>query len=115
MAGEEAMLDVEIVVAATFPLQATVYNVGNDMTDGDLLSLTFQQFIKANSRPKVTTTSYGYLESAFTRAQALDNCRNAQKLTALGTTIVFSSGDSGVGFSSIFGEICPPFEPVMPA
>lgn len=113
MSGEEAMLDAETVVSATYPLQTTVYNIGNDMTEGDLFSLTFQQFIKADSRPKVTTTSYGSTESQFTRAQATDMCRNAQKLAALGTTIIFSSGDSGVG--SPFDDACPPFEASYPA
>lgn len=93
--GDEAMLDVETVVAATYPLQSTVYNLGNQLTQGDIFLLTFQMFINAASQPSVITISYGGQESDVTSAQANDMCNAAQKLSALGTTIVVSSGDSG--------------------
>lgn len=95
LAGDEAMLDVETVVAATYPLQSTVYNLGNQLTQGDIFLLTFQMFINATSQPSVITISYGGQESDMTEAQANDMCNAAMKLSSLGTTIVLSSGDSG--------------------
>jgi tripeptidyl-peptidase-1 len=112
-AGSEAMLDVCTVVAATYPLTSTVYNLGDRMTQGDIFSLAFQQFIKADShsRPKVLSVSYGDSESYHSQAEAEELCSNAQKLTAMGTTIVFASGD--VGVASIYP--CPRFSPTYPS
>lgn len=47
----------------------------------------------------------------MTTAQATTMCTAAQQLTALGVTIVISSGDSGVGGES--GETCPAFVPTV--
>lgn len=113
--GDEAMLDVETVVAATWPLRSVVYNLGKrSMNDEDLFSLTFQQFLKAESPPVgVLSVSYGGFEEDVPLAQAFDMCCNAQKLSALGTTIVFSSGDDGVA-SADPSESCPPFRIAYP-
>ncbi|MCO5594508.1 hypothetical protein L7F22_048540 [Adiantum nelumboides] len=110
-AGDEAMLDVEIVVGQTFPLQTTVYYFGDS---DSVFSSTFQHFIKADSQPKIVTVSYAVQESELTRAQAFDNCWNAQKLAALGTTIFFGSGDWGVGTYNK-SKTCPPFRPLFPS
>lgn len=106
------MLDVETVVAATYPLQSTVYNLGNQLTQGDIFLLTFQMFINADSQPSVITISYGGQESDVTQAQANDMCSAAKKLSALGTTIVVSSGDSGELKKISQKFVCGPLPPV---
>lgn len=75
--------------------------------------MTFQYFLglSASARPSVITISYGSLESGVTSAQAETMCNAAQQLTAQGTTIVVSSGDSGVGGQS--GATCPAFVPTV--
>lgn len=111
--GLEAMLDVETVVAATYPLRSKVYNFGNDFTQGDLFSLTFQHFIKAQDQPGVLSVSFGGVESYFPPQEIIDQCYNAQKLSSLGVTLVFASGDGGVsGFQP--SNKCPPFDATVP-
>lgn len=111
--GLEAMLDVETVVAATYPLRSKVFNFGNDFTQGDLFSLTFQHFIKAQDQPGVLSVSFGGVESYFPPQEIIDQCYNAQKLSSLGVTLVFASGDGGVsGFQP--SNKCPPYTPTVP-
>lgn len=107
--GFEAMLDVEIVVAATFPLHSTVYNFGGQ----DGFSEAIQHFIKADSQPKVITIFLIDEEMTYTQAEAFETCFNAHKLAALGSTIVFGSGDFGVGTFDK-SKTCPPFHPLFP-
>lgn len=114
LTGIEAMLDVETVVSQVYPLQTTVYNVGSVLTQGDIFTLTFNMFIKAKNQPGVITISYGSQESDMTQAQANTMCAAAQKLTALGTTIFISAGDSGVA-SADESATCPPFAPTYPS
>ena len=114
--GVEAMLDVETVVSEIYPLTANFIAEGNSNTQGDIFLLTFNDFINnfsSTTRPKVITISYGSDEYEFTSSQANSMCTAAQKLTALGTTIVVSSGDSGVAGQT--GDTCPPFVPTYPS
>lgn len=113
--GIEAMLDTETVVAATYPLKSTFYNYGNQLTQGDIFQLAFSDIANNYAKygkPGVYTISYGADESGSTPAQANAMCNAAMKLAALGTTIVLSSGDNGVGGQS--GDTCPPFVPTYP-
>ncbi|UZJ52762.1 hypothetical protein CBS101457_002082 [Exobasidium rhododendri] len=113
-AGIEAMLDVETVVSEIYPLTANFVAEGNSQTQGDIFLLTFNDFVNnysTTNRPKVITISYGSDEDQFTSAQANSMCTAAQKLTALGTTIVVSSGDDGVAGQD---DTCPPFTPTYP-
>ncbi|UZJ54600.1 hypothetical protein CBS101457_003920 [Exobasidium rhododendri] len=114
--GVEAMLDVETVTSATYPLKATFYNYGNQLTQGDIFGAAFNDIInnyKTYNSPGVYSVSYGSDENSITQAEANAMCNSAMKLSALGTTIVISSGDNGVGGTS--GDTCPPFVPTYPS
>ncbi len=95
--GVEAMLDVETVVAATYPLNSEFLYYGSQ--NGDIFAQGMQYYINnynSTNRPKVISVSYGDIEQDFTSSQASAMCSTAQKLTSLGTTVVFASGDNGV-------------------
>jgi tripeptidyl-peptidase-1 len=114
-AGVEAMLDVETVTSEIYPLTASFFAEGNSQTAGDIFLLTFNDFVNnfsSTTRPKIITISYGSDESEFSSSQANSMCTAAQKLTALGTTIVVSSGDDGVTGQ---GDSCPAFTPTYPS
>lgn len=111
--GVEAALDTQTVAGIIYPLPSTFYDIGTSSTAGDLFLITFQNFINMKTaRPPVISISYGSDESDFTSAQATTMCNAAQQLSALGTTIVASSGDTGVDGQ---GDLsCPPFRPTYP-
>jgi tripeptidyl-peptidase-1 len=99
----EAALDSQIAVGMTWPLESTYYNIGDkDGTTvgadtGDIFLSAFQYFLEldASVRPSVITVSYGILDEASMTSTADAMCNAAQLLSAFGTTIVFSAGDSG--------------------
>jgi tripeptidyl-peptidase-1 len=114
--GVEAMLDVETVVSATYPLKSTFYNYGNQLSQGDIFGAAFNDIINNYAKygkPGVYSISYGADENSVTQTEATAMCNSAMKLSAMGTTIVLSSGDNGVGGSS--GDTCPPFVPTYPS
>ncbi|KAE8214735.1 hypothetical protein CF327_g1937, partial [Tilletia walkeri] len=110
--GDEANLDVQTVVSQTYPLPTTFLDYGTSSTAGDIFSLTFQYLLAQSTKPGVVSISYGSDESDFTASQARSMCNYAQQLTAQGTTIVVSSGDSGVAGQQ---DACPPFTPTYPS
>ena len=108
LSGENLhFVSVETVVSQTYPLTSNFIAEGNSQTAGDIFLLTFNDLINnfdSTNRPKVISISYGSDESEFTSSQAQSMCNAAQKLTSLGTTIVVSSGDNGVGGQD--GDTC---------
>lgn len=114
--GVEAMLDVETVISATYPLSTTFYNYGTMLTQGDIFQLAFSDLLNNYDKygqPGVYSISYGGDENAMTQAQANTMCSTAMKLQARGMTIVLASGDNGVGGQA--GDTCPPFVPTYPS
>lgn len=92
------------------------YNYGNQLTQGDIFGAAFNDILNNYAKygkPGVYSVSYGADENSVTQAEANVACNSAMKLAALGTTVVLSSGDSGVGGSS--GDTCPPFVPTYPS
>ena len=115
-AGMEAMLDVETVVAGIYPLPSIFLAEGDSNYPGDIFALAFQDLVDnfdVHTRPKVITASYGANEIELTQQQGDSMCQYAQKLSALGTTILVSSGDNGV--IGAVEESCPEFNPNYPS
>lgn len=118
--GDEATLDVQTVVAQTYPLKSVFYNYGTATDNGgDIFEAAFTDIInnyQAYGSPGVYSVSYGSDEGGFGATEAQVLCNSAMKLTAMGTTIVFSSGDNGVnGQGTNNGDSCPPFVPTYPS
>lgn len=116
MPGIEAMLDTETVASQIYPLRSVFYNYGNQLSQGDIFQRALAD-IKNNynalGRPGVYSISYGADESSSTPSEASLLCSTAQQLSAMGMTIVLSSGDNGVGGSQ--GDSCPAFVPTYPS
>ncbi|KDN44120.1 subtilisin-like protein [Tilletiaria anomala UBC 951] len=119
--GLEAMLDVETVVSQIWPLKAAFQDVGTYLTQGDVFQIATQDFIDKfdhTDRPRVVSTSYGADETGMTLDQAQLLCDSSMKLSALGTTLIYSSGDNGVAGTQGPPEgtnTCPEFTPTYPS
>ncbi|KAF8311276.1 subtilisin-like protein [Clavulina sp. PMI_390] len=111
--GVEAALDTQTIAGLIYPLPSIFYDIGPAQPTGDVFLLTFQRAIEMTTpRPRIITISYGSDEVYFSSSQASTMCQAAQQLTALGITIVVSSGDSGVDGEG--DQSMPPFRPTYP-
>lgn len=112
----EGDLDVQAAVGLAWPLNVTWYSLGSgDPTDKLLPQGSFEHLLSLpdSLRPSVISFSYSASESFADAEIAAATCAGAQKLAALGTTILFSSGDAGLGctktndIQSGFPSSCP--------
>ncbi|CAK5272371.1 unnamed protein product [Mycena citricolor] len=115
-AGIEANLDVQYTVGVATGVPVNFVSVGNNFNDGvngfiDVMNFFIGQ--SASARPSVVTTSYGFDERDLTRAQLTSMCNTYMQLGALGTSILFSSGDGGVSGSQ--SQTCTTFVPTAPS
>lgn len=93
----EGDLDMQMAVGMTWPLNVTWLSLGDENPNNKLIAQqSFEQLIAlpASQRPAVLSFSYEAGEGIGTDVVEA-TCTAAQKLTALGTTLVFSSGDGG--------------------
>ncbi|KAJ7801634.1 family S53 protease [Mycena olivaceomarginata] len=111
-AGIEANLDTQVIIVVYHQLgtlsaiatgvPVTFISVGESNRDG----------VDGDS-PECLTTSYGFDESDLSRAVATTLCNTYMQLGALGTSILFSSGDGGVSGSQ--SQTCTTFIPTLPS
>ncbi|EIW73986.1 subtilisin-like protein [Coniophora puteana RWD-64-598 SS2] len=103
--GGEASLDVQYAFGLTRPLPATFYTVGGSPYSSNwtfstgLLDLA-DFLLNQTDLPPVISTSYGEDETTVTSAQANRICQGFAALGARGMSVLFSSGDYGVGYPS---------------
>lgn len=118
--GSEAMLDVEMVGGIIAPLHAEFLSFG---TDNASANEPFQQAFEYvlstyndTSRPGVITASYVDDEASYSPADAQHLCDTIQKVTALGTSVLYGSGDNGLnGVQAAENETCQgKFNPTLP-
>lgn len=105
--GLEGNLDIETILGLTYPTPATAYSTGgsppfekdlNTPTDTNEPYMAWTLWALAQtSLPQVISTSYGDDEQTVPCSYARSVCNNFAKLGARGITLVFSSGDDGVG------------------
>ncbi|KAJ7491686.1 peptidase S8/S53 domain-containing protein [Mycena galericulata] len=115
-AGIEADLDIQYTVGVATGVPITFISVGENNLDGvngfmDIITALISQ--SAGNRPNVLTTSYGFDEDAVSQRLAEELCNSYMQLGALGTSILFSSGDGGVGGSQ--SQSCTTFIPTFPS
>ncbi|KAJ6567945.1 family S53 protease [Mycena vulgaris] len=115
-AGIEANLDVQYTIGLATGVPITFISVGESNTDGldgfmDIITTLINE--AAATRPHVLTTSYGFDESDLTRPVANTLCNAYMQLGALGTSLIFSSGDGGVSGSQ--SQTCTNFIPTLPS
>ncbi|KAJ6481491.1 family S53 protease [Mycena vitilis] len=99
-AGIEANLDTQYTIGVATGVPVTFISVGENGSDGlDGFLDIITTLINESDRPKVLTTSYGFDEEDLTFRVANALCNAYMQLGALGTSVIFSSGDGGVGGS----------------
>ncbi|KAJ6516949.1 family S53 protease-like protein [Mycena vitilis] len=115
-AGIEANLDTQYTIGVATGVPITFISVGesnSDGVDGFLDIITTLTKEATGTRPNVLTTSYGFDESDLSRSVATTLCNAYMQLGALGTSILFSSGDGGVSGSQ--SQSCTTFIPTLPS
>ncbi|KAJ7111425.1 family S53 protease-like protein [Mycena epipterygia] len=115
-AGIEANLDTQYTIGLATGVPVTFISVGennSDDVDGFMDITTALLREATGTRPNVLTTSYGFDESDLSRSVANTLCNAYMQLGALGTSILFSSGDGGVSGSQ--SQTCTNFIPTLPS
>ncbi len=105
--GLEGNLDAETIIAITHPTPLFTFNTGGQPpfypdaatpTDTNEPYLTWVQYILAQQNiPQVISTSYGDDEQSVPLSYATSVCNSFAQLGARGVSLIFSSGDNGVG------------------
>ncbi|KAK0214443.1 family S53 protease-like protein [Armillaria fumosa] len=114
-AGIEANLDIQYTIGVATGVPTVFISVGDDSTDGVDGFLDIINFLNSQPNPpQVLTTSYGFDETGFPSSLAARLCNAYMSLGARGVSILFSSGDGGVGGSQP-GKTCTSFIPTFPA
>ena len=106
---EEGNLDVETILGISYPTPLTAFTTGGSPpfnpdvgtpTDTNEPYITWLQYVLAqpdDSLPQTISTSYGDDEQTVPQSYATAACRGFAQLGARGISLLFSSGDSGVG------------------
>lgn len=129
--GGEANLDVQTVAGIGFPIPSTYYSVGGrppfkpdaftPNNTNEPYSTEFEYLLNQpdDKLPSIQSTSYGDDEQTVPHAYQRRVCHEAAALGARGVTLLFSSGDEGVGADgkcySNDGKKTRKFLPAFPA
>ncbi|KAI1320865.1 peptidase S8/S53 domain-containing protein [Xylariaceae sp. FL0255] len=111
--GVEANLDVQYARAITSDIPNVFYSVGGDSDSiyEDLADYVLG--LDSSDQPNVISVSYGGDESSVALSVADATCDSFSELGSAGISILFASGDSGVGSDcSINGQ--PAYQPDFP-
>jgi tripeptidyl-peptidase-1 len=125
----EGNLDAETIIGITHPTPLFTFNTGGQPPfipdaatpmDTNEPYLTWVQFILAQQNiPHVISTSYGDDEQSLPLSFATSVCNSFAQLGARGVSLIFSSGDNGVGNNTDCmtndGKNTSTFLPVFPA
>lgn len=124
LAGSEAGLDVQyafgmvgsvaqqtvFTTAGSPPFQDDLVLNGTNTNEPYLDFVTYllaDNYTSNNTVPQVISTSYGDDEQSVPESYARRVCDGFMSLGLLGTSVIFSSGDSGVGpGGNVTGEVC---------
>ncbi|KAI0805767.1 peptidase S8/S53 domain-containing protein [Xylaria sp. FL0064] len=128
----EANLDAQYILGTGHPLPVTEFSVGGrgplvtdlDQPDpNDNENEPYLDFLKnvlklpQSELPQVISTSYGENEQSVPKSYALSVCNLMAQLGSRGVSVIFSSGDSGVGSACLSndGKNTTKFQPQYPA
>lgn len=105
--NEEANLDTQNIVSVSYPTTFKTYSTGGSPpfipdittpTDTNEPYLTWLDYVLSDKNvPQVISTSYGDDEQTVPRSYANKVCAGFAQLGARGVSVLFSSGDAGVG------------------
>ncbi|EAU84439.1 tripeptidyl peptidase A [Coprinopsis cinerea okayama7 len=109
-AGAEANLDVQFAFGLAYPIPGTFWSTAgrppfkpdvSTPTNTNEPYLDWVNFVLSQKDvPHAISTSYGEPEQTVPRDYALRVCRQLAQLSARGVSLMFSSGDGGVGDAS---------------
>ncbi|KAJ7892684.1 family S53 protease [Mycena leptocephala] len=114
-AGIEADLDLEMTVGLAGGVPVSFITVGEDSqddVDGFIDIVNSILATPVETRPSVLTTSYGFNEEDLPIALAVGMCNAYMQLGAVGISVLFASGDGGVG--GVQPTSCTKFVPSAP-
>ena len=108
MPGSEANLNMQYAQAIAYPTPHTFYSIGGNVTwsttdgrplanDSDVVWLGHLLSLENKDIPQTISVSYGAGEKIFPLEYAVPVCDLFKKLGARGVSILFASGDHGVG------------------
>ncbi|KAJ7320866.1 subtilisin-like protein [Mycena albidolilacea] len=114
-AGVEANLDIEMTISLAGGVPVSFISVGDDSQDDvdgfiDIVNSILATPIE--TRPTVLTTSYGFNEQDLPPSLAIGICDAYTQLAAAGISVLFASGDGGVG--GVQPTECTTFVPTAP-
>ncbi|KAI0472986.1 peptidase S8/S53 domain-containing protein [Xylariaceae sp. FL0804] len=95
--GIEANLDVQYARAITSEIPNVYYSVGKNNNEIYEYLSEYILALDADERPNVVSISYGGDESSVALSVADTTCDDFAELGSAGVSVLFASGDSGVG------------------
>ena len=103
--GTEAAIDLQYAEAMAYPTPHIYYSIGGDMvwspedepTAGDMYLEWFKHILVQSNIPQTISVSYGGSEEYLPPQYAVALCNMFAQLGARGVSVLFPSGDSGVG------------------
>ncbi|KAI9454384.1 subtilisin-like protein [Lactarius psammicola] len=116
--GIEANVDLQFTEGMTYPTPQIFYSTGRSRNN-DVYFAWLTYVLKQRKIPQTITTSYGNYEKLYPREYAVRVCFLFAQLGARGVSVLFSSGDHGVGegdckakdgtvrFTPLFPATCP--------
>ncbi|KAH9070801.1 subtilisin-like protein [Lactarius deliciosus] len=126
--GVEASLDMQYTQAITYPTPHIFYSIGGEATwspsdkkpvTGDFFLMWMADMVIQRKIPQTMSASYGLIENRVPAEYAQSVCTMFMQFGARGISILYSSGDDGVGagncqdasgkvqFSPNFPATCP--------
>jgi len=111
--ASEADLDLQMALGLAPGVPVTLLSVGRGSDDIFLDTATYLMSLDSDQLPTVLSTSYVEDEGSISPAVATQYCNTIMQLGARGVSVIFSSGDGGVGGEDE-GE-CTSFAPTFPS
>ncbi|KAH9010430.1 peptidase S8/S53 domain-containing protein [Lactarius pseudohatsudake] len=111
--GKEANVDIQLSEGMTYPTPHIFYTT-NPSPNNEVFIVWLKAVLSQENVPQTITTSYGAFENVFPRDYAIEVCRLFAQLGTRGVSVLFASGDYGVGkgdctarFTPLFPATCP--------
>ncbi|KAH9003215.1 subtilisin-like protein [Lactarius hatsudake] len=114
--GTEANLNVQYASGMAYPTPIVYYSVGDGAEDEDDQYLSWSNYmLNLDEIPQTISTSYANYESDFPLDYARSLCNLFMQLGARGVSVLFASGDDGVGAGDCTADGKVRFRPTFPA
>ncbi|KAH8991273.1 subtilisin-like protein [Lactarius akahatsu] len=108
--GREANVNLQVSEGMTYPTRHIFYST-KASPNGDVFLAWLNAVLSQQNVPQTITTSYGSNEKVFPMDYAIQACYLFAQLGARGVSVLFATGDDGVGK----GDCAARFTPVFPA